>query len=304
MAISEMEFNRNMTGARAIGQTATTPQEQDFWIGYQRGLRRVWHGTGFGTDAEHELWLSLAKDKRDMQRRYRGLGYRAGFAGKDLDEAHKEFQLELGRSAAASSLGASKSPAKTEAARANAKRPRPGAQGKPKPRKDPADAENTPAPRLARTVKTSPDGRKEMVFQVIELLEDVPNPCWDKRKSGVDAMAFLPAGSRLCHEIWTDLADDGSTEITMINLYCRNGFAVQGEFRKAVLSAKYNVIPLEGISTSDALFLAGRGIGREAVLDALVAVGKVTHEDILAVSGAVLVAGDRFVVKGRDDGSC
>jgi len=44
------------------------------------GLRRACHGERFGTEAEHQLWLSQA-DSEDVQRQQLGLGYRAGLAG-------------------------------------------------------------------------------------------------------------------------------------------------------------------------------------------------------------------------------
>ena len=54
------------------------PERQDFWAGYQRGLRRGYHGENFGTDEEHAKWCGLADDDDDS-RQQRGQGYRAGF---------------------------------------------------------------------------------------------------------------------------------------------------------------------------------------------------------------------------------
>lgn len=50
---------------------------QPWWTGYMRGLRRAHHGESFGTQAEHELWLSAEKSD-DPQRAALGRGYRAG----------------------------------------------------------------------------------------------------------------------------------------------------------------------------------------------------------------------------------
>ena len=50
---------------------------QPWWTGYMRGLRRAHHGERFGTQAEHDLWLS-AVGSTDPQRAALGRGYRAG----------------------------------------------------------------------------------------------------------------------------------------------------------------------------------------------------------------------------------
>lgn len=57
----------------------------DYYAGYQRGLRRAYHGENFGTEQEHELWLSLA-ERRDAASQERGEGYLAGLAAMDADE--------------------------------------------------------------------------------------------------------------------------------------------------------------------------------------------------------------------------
>lgn len=53
----------------------------DYGSGYQRGLRRHYHGERFGTPEEHALWMSLGTsgDPREEL----GRGYRAGFAGRE-----------------------------------------------------------------------------------------------------------------------------------------------------------------------------------------------------------------------------
>lgn len=48
-----------------------------WWTGYIRGLRRAHHGDTFGTEAEHDLYLS-AIDSTDHQLTSLGRGYRAG----------------------------------------------------------------------------------------------------------------------------------------------------------------------------------------------------------------------------------
>ncbi len=132
--MNQSAFEKNMRGAQAlykIGTDFPNDNAQDFWQGYQRGLRRYYHGEKFGTEQEHTLWLSLADEYRDIARRYRGLGYRAGFDGMSVDVAINH----LAKFTAASAAGSVSSRAKTLAARENAKQPRPNAQGKSKPRK-------------------------------------------------------------------------------------------------------------------------------------------------------------------------
>jgi hypothetical protein len=48
----------------------------DFWAGFQRGLRRQFHGENFGAAEEHEKWMALVSDET---RHNLGLGYRLGF---------------------------------------------------------------------------------------------------------------------------------------------------------------------------------------------------------------------------------
>lgn len=129
--MTQPEFERNARGAKQIAQLSDEPHDQDFWSGYQRGLRRHYHGEKFGTTEEHQLWMSAADQRHDEQRRHRGIGYRAGFDGISISDAIKH----LAKITAASAAGSVSSRAKTLAARENAKQPRPNAQGKSKPRK-------------------------------------------------------------------------------------------------------------------------------------------------------------------------
>lgn len=129
--MNQSEFQHNMAGAKSIFEYSSDSTDADFWSGYQRGMRRHYHGDKFGTEAEHNLWMSAAEQTRDEQRRHRGLGYRAGFDGMSISDAIKH----LAKFTAASSAGSVSSRAKTLAARENAKQPRPNAQGKSKPRK-------------------------------------------------------------------------------------------------------------------------------------------------------------------------
>lgn len=49
----------------------------EYWAGYIRGLRRMYHGEKFGTNDEHEQWLSAA-NSRDESRKQLGRGYKDG----------------------------------------------------------------------------------------------------------------------------------------------------------------------------------------------------------------------------------
>jgi len=66
-------FEREIRRAKRLAST----ENNEYWSGYQRGLRRRFQGDNFGTDKEHELWMSMA-ESRDVRRRALGRGYRAG----------------------------------------------------------------------------------------------------------------------------------------------------------------------------------------------------------------------------------
>lgn len=123
-------FQSNMMAADTFRRLSSEPDEQDFWVGYQRGLRRNHHGEKFGTAAEHKLWMSLADDA-DQSRKMRGLGYRAGFDGQNIQQAMKtlagfQYRSELGRLG-----GSSTSPKKSRSSAENGKLG--GRPKKPKP---------------------------------------------------------------------------------------------------------------------------------------------------------------------------
>lgn len=71
--MNEHEFKRLMSMAKLI--------PGDYSAGYQRGLRRHYHGDKFGTDAEHNLWLKMGID--GDHRTELGKGYRDGLAGRE-----------------------------------------------------------------------------------------------------------------------------------------------------------------------------------------------------------------------------
>lgn len=81
--MNEQKFKSEMRRAKTMAALdSNDPYNSDYWAGYQRGLRRVFHGEKFGTTEEHALWLSLA-DRDDERSKRRGQGYRDGLAYGD-----------------------------------------------------------------------------------------------------------------------------------------------------------------------------------------------------------------------------
>jgi hypothetical protein len=71
------KFKSEMLKARTFRERGERP---DYWLGYERGLRRGFHGARFGTEQDHEIWLSLAASAAERTQRQRGQGYRDGLA--------------------------------------------------------------------------------------------------------------------------------------------------------------------------------------------------------------------------------
>lgn len=70
--VNERKFKSYIEAALALGG--------DYATGYQRGLHRHHHGDAFGTQLEHDLWLSLGTDGDTWHET--GDGYRDGYAGR------------------------------------------------------------------------------------------------------------------------------------------------------------------------------------------------------------------------------
>lgn len=69
--------------------------EQDFWLGYRRGLNRLQHGKIFGRDEEHRARLDMPETLQkglSIHRVAEGVGYRAGYAGLDVLEATEKIR--------------------------------------------------------------------------------------------------------------------------------------------------------------------------------------------------------------------
>ena len=77
-------FSSLLRRADTLRRLDSNPMNASWWTGYMRGLRRAHHGERFGTEAEHELWLS-AVDSTDPQRAALGRGYRAGLTLEPRD---------------------------------------------------------------------------------------------------------------------------------------------------------------------------------------------------------------------------
>jgi len=80
-------FASLMRRADTLRRAETDPERADWWVGYMRGLRRAHHGESFGTESEHQMWLSLGEIADGMNskqavhsasRAALGRGYRAG----------------------------------------------------------------------------------------------------------------------------------------------------------------------------------------------------------------------------------
>lgn len=85
--MDEAIFNRELSRAMAMGKL--NPGQEDYWLGYQRGLRRAFQGESFGTEEDHEKWLSYywSLDHRIADK---GQGYRAGLRKGGLTKGEKE----------------------------------------------------------------------------------------------------------------------------------------------------------------------------------------------------------------------
>ena len=76
-------YESKLRRAAVMQRLETDPVQADWWAGYMRGLRRGHHGEIFGTEHEHQIWMSLAGSP-DLLRDARGRGYRAGLAAAEL----------------------------------------------------------------------------------------------------------------------------------------------------------------------------------------------------------------------------
>ena len=99
------------TTFRSYMAQAKVPQVGDYGRGYQRGLRRHYHGASFGSAEDHRRWMQAAEEPHRAEL---GRGYRDGYAGRAPENPHA---VALGRTG-----GSATSPAKAHAARENGKK--------------------------------------------------------------------------------------------------------------------------------------------------------------------------------------
>ncbi len=68
-------FEQNMNYAKTMHSIG---EQSEYWNGYMRGLRRRYHGENFGTEEEHQLWLTANGDDTHDQR---SAGYKVCYFG-------------------------------------------------------------------------------------------------------------------------------------------------------------------------------------------------------------------------------
>lgn len=102
--MNEKQFRNAMQRVKMFQKIHSSGYDfrSDFYVGIQRGLRRLYHGENFGTEGEHQKWLSLSPwMKRDgknidwdsmdpkirfSKRRMMGMGYRVGLNYNNLPD--------------------------------------------------------------------------------------------------------------------------------------------------------------------------------------------------------------------------
>lgn len=86
--MDEKRFQPLLGMARAFQRV--DPDRADFWQGFQRGLRRLYHGEKFGTSDEHQKFLNCRNGeyRRDLQ-----TGYRAGYY-RDQLQLHSQQDVQ------------------------------------------------------------------------------------------------------------------------------------------------------------------------------------------------------------------
>jgi len=85
--MTEGTFKRELGKAQTMQRLEADPMKAASWRGYQRGIRRAYHGARFGTEEEHGRFMDAAASA-DEERAAIGRGYRDGFTfnGKDSQE--------------------------------------------------------------------------------------------------------------------------------------------------------------------------------------------------------------------------
>jgi hypothetical protein len=87
MQMDEIIYEKYKTRAAELQtRPGLNRQVERFWSGYLDGLKRLHLGDRFGSELEHTRRMAIPEDHRDTAHRYRGIGYRAGYAGTNPDE--------------------------------------------------------------------------------------------------------------------------------------------------------------------------------------------------------------------------
>lgn len=79
--LTHARFSLELTRALTFLSLADEPEDAAYWNGYQRGIRRAFHGNSFGTEDEHGQWCVLICEI-NPRRQSLGHGYRDGLKGK------------------------------------------------------------------------------------------------------------------------------------------------------------------------------------------------------------------------------
>ena len=77
--MDKQKFQSLVSMAKALQRLDSDRSE--FWVGFQRGLRRLYHGENFDTDQMHEKWMNCAQGE---YRKWQQVGYRVGYHYDDL----------------------------------------------------------------------------------------------------------------------------------------------------------------------------------------------------------------------------
>jgi len=91
--MDERKFRLLMKMAKSL--QSVDADRADYWIGFQRGVRRAYHGDNFGTEEEHQKYMNCRDGEYRLQLQ---TGYRAGFyhdqlKGNDIQKLRKILAL-------------------------------------------------------------------------------------------------------------------------------------------------------------------------------------------------------------------
>jgi len=86
--MDERDFEARINAAEAIrflGDNDKAVADR-FWEGYARGVRHSYYGLHFGTEEDHDIWMS-AVNHDDPAARAHGYGYQTGVNDHDIEAA-------------------------------------------------------------------------------------------------------------------------------------------------------------------------------------------------------------------------